>query len=437
MKEKIYKLSLLISKSELVSKGGSALVFKIGGMLTIYLFHFLLAKKIGAEANGIFSTFFTLLSIFGVFTVLGMDTYLLKKVAQFNSKRQWEELKITYKKVLTLVLFLSVLIAGILYLLFTFGVLASYKQNSLIPYIILVLLPFSVLHINAESFRAVKNIKLFSFFKNFSIYGLAVIVLFFVNNTSASLGVDAFIISVIILAVLSFILWIKDLDKKKSVLQEKIVLSTIIKESFPMFLSGSLFLLMSWVDILMLGYFNEQTDVGVYTIALKLASVCTIILFAANTILGPKISELHHNNQMQELAKTVQNTAQFTFLLSIPIFGIILLFPESLLAFFGSEFKEFPLAIETLIILSIGQMINVFFGAVIYILDMTGKQNVSKNILLFTAFVNIAFNWYLIPIYGIKGAAIATTISIFCWTILGAVSVKKHLNFYAFPIFKN
>ena len=116
---------------------------------------------------------------------------------------------------------------------------------------------------------------------------------------------------------------------------------------------------------------------------------------------------------------------------------MILLFPESLLAFFGSEFKEFPLAIETLIILSIGQMINVFFGAVIYILDMTGKQNVSKNILLFTAFVNIAFNWYLIPIYGIKGAAIATTISIFCWTILGAVSVKKHLNFYAFPIFKN
>ncbi len=437
MKEKIYKLLLLISKSELVSKGSSALVFKIGGMLTIYLFHFFLAKKIGADANGIFSTFFTLLSVFGVLTVLGMDTYLLKKIAQFNSKKQWAELKMIYKKAFTLVLFLSVLIAGILYLFFAFGVLEFYHQNSLIPYIVLVLLPFSVLHINAESFRAVKNVKLFSFFKNFSIYGLSAITLFFVNNTSSSLGVDAFIISVIILAVLSFILWIKNLDKKKNILQEKIAFSTIIKESFPMFLSGSLFLLMSWVDILMLGYFKEQTDVGVYTIALKLAAACTIILFATNTILGPKISELYHNNQMQGLAKTVQKTTQYTFLLSIPILVVILLFPDYLLALFGNEFKEFPLAIETLIILSIGQMINVFFGTVIYILDMTGKQNVSRNILLFTAFINIALNWYLIPIYGIKGAAIATAISISCCTILGVIFVKKHLNFYAFPIFKN
>mgnify|MGYP000403872556 CR=1 FL=1 len=51
---------------------------------------------------------------------------------------------------------------------------------------------------------------------------------------------------------------------------ENIPVLTMIKESFPMFLSGSLFLLMSWVDILMLGHFNSQTDVGVYTIALKL-----------------------------------------------------------------------------------------------------------------------------------------------------------------------
>ena len=82
-------------------------------------------------------------------------------------------------------------------------------------------------------------------------------------------------------------------------------------------------------------------------------------------------------------------------------------------------------------------MINVFFGAVIYILDMTGKQITSRNILFFTAIINIALNYYLIPIYGIKGAAIATSISIFCWTVLGAVYVKKYLNFYAFPVLKN
>ena len=90
---------------------------------------------------------------------------------------------------------------------------------------------------------------------------------------------------------------------------------------------------------------------------------------------------------------------------------------------------------EALIILSIGQMINVFFGAVIYILDMTGKQIISRNILFFTAILNIVLNYLLIPNFGIKGAAIATAISIFCWTILGAIYVKKYFNFYAFPVF--
>ena len=66
---------------------------------------------------------------------------------------------------------------------------------------------------------------------------------------------------------------------------------------------------------------------------------------------------------------------------------------------------------------------------VIYILDMTGKQIISRNILLYTASINIFLNWYLIPMYGIKGAAISTSVSILCWTLLGAIAVKKHFDF--------
>ena len=121
LKEKIYKLLLLISKSELFTKGSTAFVFKIGGMLTIYLFHFVLARKIGAEANGIFSTFYTILSIFTVVAILGMDTFLLKKIAEFNSREQWAELKEIYKKALSLILIISISIILVLQLLFTFS----------------------------------------------------------------------------------------------------------------------------------------------------------------------------------------------------------------------------------------------------------------------------------------------------------------------------
>ena len=79
-------------------------------------------------------------------------------------------------------------------------------------------------------------------------------------------------------------------------------------------------------------------------------------------------------------------------------------------------------------------MSNLFFGAVIYILNMTGKQTISRNILLLTSILNIALNWYLIEIYGIKGAAIATTISILFWNIIGIIYVKKIYGFWVVKI---
>ena len=210
----------------------------------------------------------------------------------------------------------------------------------------------------------------------------------------------------------------------------------MLKESFPMFLSGSLFLLMSWVDILMLGFFNSQVDVGIYTIAIKIAGLVTIFLFAINTILGPKISELYHNQKLGALAKLVQKTAILSFLFSLPILFIILLFPDNLLQLFGNDFQTID-SKKTLIILAFGQITNVFFGSVIYILDMTGRHIISRNILLFTAIINIMLNFILIPKYSICGAAISTSISVFIWGFLGAFYVKKYFNFYAFPILNN
>lgn len=436
MKFKIYKLLQSISDSELITKGATAFTFKIGGMISIYLFHFLLASYAGAEANGIFSTFFTILSIFSVFCILGLDTFILKNIADSNSKNRFRNLKVIYLKALGIVLFLSTLFALILYRILVYGEFDFYGYSDIIYYVILCIIPFSILHVNAESFRAIKNIKLFSFFKNFSIFGFATAILVFGPTTNINSGVSAFTIAVFCLSIISLILWFKSIFKKVSFENTNISYFGMLKESFPMFLSGSLFLLMSWVDILMLGFFNSQVDVGIYTIAIKIAGLVTIFLFAINTILGPKISELYHNQKLGALAKLVQKTAILSFLFSLPILFIILLFPDNLLQLFGNDFQTID-SKKTLIILAFGQITNVFFGSVIYILDMTGRHIISRNILLFTAIVNIMLNFILIPKYSICGAAISTSISVFIWGFLGAFYVKKYFNFYAFPILNN
>ena len=433
LKEKIYKLLLLISKSELFTKGSTALVFKIGGMLSIYFFHFFLAKFAGAEANGIFSTFFTLLSIIAVVSILGLDTFLLKKLADFNSKQQWGSLKDTYKKAISIVLTNSIFLSLLLYVLFINGCFDFYNQSDIVYYLIFTIIPFSVLHINAEAFRAIKNIKLFSFFKNFSIFGLAAILLIIANESELNIGVSVFTISVISLSVLSVFLWFRTTNKLHAPIGRNIPVLAMIKESFPMFLSESFFLLMSWVDILMLGYFENQFLVGVYTITLKLAGLTGLILFATNTILGPKISELYHNKNMQSLASTVQGATKFTFLLSLPIFLIIIFFPSFLLNIFGDDFVSAEARL-VLIILSVGQIISVFCGPVLNLLNMTNHEKTVRNIVVFAAIINLILNLYLIPHFGIVGAAIATIVSLIFWNIAGVFYVRKFFGFWILKI---
>ena len=59
-----------------------------------------------------------------------------------------------------------------------------------------------------------------------------------------------------------------------------------------MFLTGTLFMVMTWTDTLMLGYFLQPEDVGAYRVAFKIGTLITFAQFAVNASLGPRISEL-------------------------------------------------------------------------------------------------------------------------------------------------
>jgi len=58
-------------------------------------------------------------------------------------------------------------------------------------------------------------------------------------------------------------------------------------------------------------------------------------------------------------------------------------------------------------------------------MNMTGKQNVLQKVLLISFFINLILNWYLIPIYGIEGAAFSTSFSMIFWNITVVVYIYK------------
>jgi len=249
----------------------------------------------------------------------------------------------------------------------------------------------------------------------------------FYNFGQFTVPVYAFTFAVVVVMIVSLIF----IFKKFRGIQSKRIFTNkeIIKTSFPMMLSSSVLLLMAWSDTIMIGIFKTEADVGVYNVALKLAMITGIVLGAVNSIVAPKLSETFNNDRMNEFRKLIKQSTRIIFFSTLPILIILFLFPEFLLSFFGTEFA---MAKTTLLILLVGQVVNVMSGSVGYILQMTGKEKAFQNILLLALVINIILNILLIPKFGIEGAAVASSFSLLLWNLSSVFYIYRRYNVSTF-----
>jgi O-antigen/teichoic acid export membrane protein len=189
-----------------------------------------------------------------------------------------------------------------------------------------------------------------------------------------------------------------------------------------MFLSATLFMVMTWTDTLMLGYFLEPEIIGAYRVAFKIGSLITFAQFAVNASLGPRISELWAKNSKAELQKEVWQVAQVNALLGVPAFLLIMVLAPWLLSFFSADFAQYA---PVLRILAVGQMVNALCGPVMYLLNMTGHEQSARRTMTLAALANALGNLVLIPWLGIEGSAWATTGSMVFWNAWALVAVYR------------
>lgn len=426
------KLINKIKENEILTKGSSAFFLKIIGSFLGYLFLILVTKNSGAEAWGIFALCMALLNITSILSRFGVDTALLRFVAQLKGKM--EEVKGIYLQGISLVLFFSLLFSVLLFFFSDIVAELVFHKPHLTPYFKIIsfaLIPFSIIHVNVQTFRGLKKIKKFAFFQHVSMFLFAIMFILilnkFYNFGQFSAPVYAFTFAVIIVMIVSLL----SIFKNFRGIQSKRIFANkeIIKTSFPMMLSSSVLLLMAWSDTIMIGIFKTEADVGVYNVALKLAMITGIVLGAVNSIVAPKLSETFNNNRLDEFRELIKQSTRIIFFTTLPALIILLLFPGFLLSFFGTEFV---MAKTTLLILLIGQIVNAMSGSVGFILQMTGKEKVYQNILLLALVFNIVLNIVLIPIYGIKGAAIASAFSLLFWNLSSVFYIYKKYNVLTF-----
>lgn len=438
---KLHKYLLRDIHLEELFKGSSiAFAFKLFSVILGYVFFYVLAKKLGAVGLGVFNTCFTVLILSSVIAKLGLDTALVKYIAEFVATDKKKHIYNLYFVSFGLIFITGAITGAIIYFLsneLSRLFFEDADQNKLFKIIAFTIIPFAITQLNSEYFRGLKKIAAYSGLQNGTIYLIILMLVLFAlpQNRSAEHIIQYLLFtSLFLMLISSFFIFGESISLNKQKGSEPndmgIGKRKLISVSLPMLFSNSLFLVMNWTDTLMLSAFHGEDAVGIYNIALKIASLNTIALIAINSIASPKFSEIYSSEGKRRFRRIVQQTTALACFISLPVFIVILSVPERILEVFG---QEFVIGKTALIILSVGQIVSAFSGSTMIVLNMTGREKVGRNILIITAVINIVVNYLLIPQYGIVGAAIATMSSTIFWNLISVMYIYKSFGFFTFP----
>ena len=183
----------------------------------------------------------------------------------------------------------------------------------------------------------------------------------------------------------------------------------LLLSSFPFFLSTISAIIISNADTIFLGIFRDAREIGLYAVAIKIAFLTSFFLQITNSSVGPKIAALYEKGLILETQMMVKKVTRGLFFLGLIPLIIFIIFGKYILSMWGPEFTS---AYYILIVLSVGQLINIGTGAVGQLLTMTGNEKSNKNIMLVFVFINLLLNLVLINFYGLLGAAFANMVTV-------------------------
>ena len=407
---------------ELLSKGVVFFMIRGLGLLAGFVFTLMITNRYGPEVNGMLALSISVFIIGSLIPRWGFDINLVKIFAA----KPVSEAKSLYIKALRFSTLVSVGIAvlGFLFASSLTELLNISDKRYLLCGLIAVPL-WTLINLNAGVLRGFKNIKLFSFLTTSGRYILAIaafsLIYFVFGFEDSHWPVVAHTIALALLCGLSFFSVHKHLKDTPMVLN--VDWKTFIKDSSPMMITLGFMLFLNWTDTVLLSIFKGTGEAGIFNVCFLLASFIGFSLHALNSILAPKIAKLF----MAEELDSINRLVGFTFVLNLAwasfIFILLLLFRRPILDFFGPEFSVGEMA---LMVLAVGQFFNAVCGPVGVVLQMTGKQKLFRNLVFWAFLCNLILSLILVPIYGLKGAAISCAAGMSIWNIVGVYLVWKH-----------
>jgi O-antigen/teichoic acid export membrane protein len=174
------------------------------------------------------------------------------------------------------------------------------------------------------------------------------------------------------------------------------------------------------IQTFFIGSLSSIAGAGIFAIANQVNTVGHDFYTSLNISARPLIAELHDQGERVQLERVYQTATKWSLIVNIPLFLIMILFPQELLAIFGESFVA---GASALMILALANLIDVGTGMCGSILNMTGYTKLKFVNNSLSLALSIVLDVSLIPRWGIMGAAVSNLIVILLLNIARIVEV--------------
>ena len=229
-----------------------------------------------------------------------------------------------------------------------------------------------------------------------------------------------YIIALIVSPVLTALFFIKKLNVKLHIKNNlKITNLSFWKYGFFGGLSSVVTQLLILIDIILIGYLID--DPVAITNYRYISIIPFSLLFLPRVFITTDfVTFTEKIHQKDYINRYIKNYMLFFGVVSILLLLFSYFFAEQILYIFGVEYMDYADSFLILIMGIVG--IYIFRGLFGNLLSSIGKIELNYYIISIAIVINVISNYYLIPLYGIKGAAITSAILMWFTGILSWLS---------------
>jgi O-antigen/teichoic acid export membrane protein len=400
-----------------------------------YFFKIYLARALGAEALGLYALGMSIVGFLGLFTAIGLPAAATRFVAEYYSRGEFSRLGAFLRGSLGLLFAGSIILSVVVMWAGPWISVHFYHAPALSSYFWFFALIMFLGVLNTflgQAMAGYQNVVRRTIITNF--IGTPANIVIAVTLISVGFGLRGYLAAQVASAFLVLVLlgvYIRKMTptEARAATKSGRVEKEVIAFSATAFGIAVVDFVLRQSDKIVLGYYLNPRQVGVYAVAMALVAFVPVVLQSVNQIFSPTIAELQATGNHALLQQLYATLTKWILIFTLPLAFTIIFFSRPLMGMFGHGFEP---GATVLVIGTVGQLFNCAVGSVGFLLLMSGNQRRLIKIQGCNAVLMIGLSLLLVPRFGIAGAAVASALAVIITNLWSLATVFRTLNLFPY-----